>query len=302
MKTLHKPPYLKRGDKICIISTARKVSAFELEPAIQVLESWDLKIVKGKNLHEEFNQFAGNDEQRLSDLQNALDDPEIKAIFCARGGYGTPRIIDQVYWNKFISNPKWIIGFSDVTVLLNKVQNLGMCSIHAPMLLFFTKEEYQISISLLREYLFGRLSFLNNDPHFLNRTGESTGVLIGGNLSLIVNSIGTGSEFAAAGKILFLEDIDEYLYHIDRMLLQLKRSGVLSQISGLVVGHFTDMKDNAIPFGENAYEIIARNVQEYSYPVAFGFQSGHDVQNFPLPIGNKVKLLVLNEAVKVEFS
>ena len=183
LKISHKPPFLKVGDKIYIISTARKVSEIELWPAILVLEDWGLEVVKSENLHEELNQFAGSDEQRLSDLQIALDDPEIKAIFCARGGYGTPRIVDQINWEKFISNPKWIVGFSDVTVLLNTIQNLGICSIHAPMLLFFAKEEYQKSISLLREYLFGRLSFLNNDPHFLNRTGESGGILVGGNLS-----------------------------------------------------------------------------------------------------------------------
>ncbi len=301
-KISNKPAFLKSGDKICIISTARKVTSIELHPAIELLQSWGLKVVLGENLFAQQNQFAGSDGQRLIDLQTALDNPEIKAIFCARGGYGTPRIIDRVNWEKFVLNPKWVVGFSDVTVLLNAIQNLGICSLHAPMLLFFTREEYSESVFLLKEYLFGKLSSLNNKPNFLNKTGEVSGILAGGNLSLIVNSIGTESEFDPSGKILFLEDIDEYLYNTDRMILQLKRSGILSKISGLIVGHFTEMKDNQTPFGENAYEIIKRNIQEFEYPVAFGFQTGHDVQNFPMPVGNMVKLLVLNEAVHVEFS
>ena len=296
------PAFLTSGDKVVVLSTARKVAPSELEPAIKILTSWDLKVQLGQYIFEEDNQFAGNDIQRLSDIQTALNDPEIKAIFCARGGYGTPRIIDHINWDNFVTSPKWVVGFSDVTILLNAIQNLGICSLHAPMLLFFNKEEYYPSINSLKEYLFGKLSIIKCEHHFLNKNGNAKGILVGGNLSMIVNSISTSTAFDPIGKILVLEDIDEYLYHIDRMMMHLKRSGVLSLISGLIVGHFTDMKDNVIPFGENAYEIIHRNVQDFNYPICFGFQVGHSFQNLPIPMGNLIELNVENEGVQVKFS
>lgn len=280
-----RPPFLIQNDKVCLISTARKVSETEISPAVEILKSWGLKVVLGKNLFEVENQFAGTDEMRLSDLQTAINDPEIKAIFCARGGYGTPRIIDLLDWSEFEKHPKWIVGFSDVTVLLNAAQNEGVCSIHAPMLLFFGKPEYQVSILALKQTLFGGKVAISASSNALNRKGIAKGIVVGGNLSLIVNSIGTPSAFQSEGKILFLEDIDEYLYHLDRMIVHLKRAGVFSKLAGLVVGHFSDMKDNAIPFGETAYQIIARNVAQFDFPVAFGFQIGHDVQNMPVVVG-----------------
>lgn len=279
------PPFLNQNDKVCLLSTARKVSETEIKPAIEILKSWGLEVSLGKNLFEVENQFAGTDEMRLSDLQTAMNDAEIKAMFCARGGYGTPRIIDSLDWSEFKKHPKWIVGFSDVTVLLNAAQNEGVCSLHAPMLLFFDKPEYQVSISALKQTLFGEKLAISASSNVLNKLGTAKGILVGGNLSLIVNNIGTQSAFQSEGKILFLEDIDEYLYHIDRMMLQLKRAGVFSKLAGLVIGHFSDMKDNAIPFGETAYQIIARNVAEYDFPVAFGFQIGHDVQNMPVVVG-----------------
>jgi muramoyltetrapeptide carboxypeptidase len=287
-------PFLKHNHKVFLLSTARKVSEAEIKPAIEILISWGLEVILGANLFTVENQFAGSDEMRLSDLQHAMNDPEIKAIFCARGGYGTPRIIDLLDWSEFKKYPKWIVGFSDVTVLLNAAQNVGACSIHAPMLLFFDKPEYQVSISALKQTLFGGKLAISASSNALNRKGIAKGILVGGNLSLIVNSIGTPTAFESKGKILFLEDIDEYLYHIDRMILHLKRAGVFSKLAGLVVGHFSDMKDNAIPFGETAYQIIARNVAEFDFPVAFGVQIGHAPQNMPVVVGAKY-ILDVNE-------
>lgn len=296
------PPFLNQNDKVCLLSTARKVSEMELKPAIEILKSWGVEVILGKKLFEVENQFAGTDEMRLSDLQNAMNDPEIKAIFCARGGYGTPRIIDSLNWNQFKKYPKWIVGFSDVTALLNAAQNEGVCSLHAAMLLFFDKPEYQLSISTLKQTLFGKNVTISSSPNTLNKKGIAKGILVGGNLSLIVNSIGTPTAFQPEGKILFLEDIDEYLYHIDRMILHLKRAGLFSKLAGLVIGHFSDMKDNTIPFGETAYQIIARNVAEFDFPVAFGFQIGHDVQNMPVVVGAHYILDVNEGGATMEIS
>lgn len=296
------PAKLKIGDKVCLISTARKVTKAELLPSVEVLSSWGLEVVYGKYLFESDNQFAGSDAFRLSDLQTAVDDPEIKAIFCARGGYGTPRIIDLLDWSEFKKHPKWIIGFSDVTVLLNASQNEGICSVHAPMLLFFDKPDYQTSIEALKRTLFGTADILQAEANALNKQGKATGTLVGGNLSLVVNSIGTPTAFDPEGKILFLEDVDEYLYHLDRMVLHLKRAGILEKLAGLVIGHFSDMKDNAIPFGESAYQIIARNVAEYAFPVAFGCPIGHQAPNMPVVVGANYSLEVSESGVTLEIS
>ncbi len=296
------PAFLKPGDTVGIISTARRVSREEIEPAVAWLRHAGLEVILGAHLFSDSNQFAGTDEERMADLQWAMDHPQIKAIFCARGGYGTPRIVDGIRWDKFSKAPKWIVGFSDVTVLLQACYAHGICSLHAPMPLFFSRPEYASSMDKLKEYLFGNGLALTADPHPLNRMGEAEGVLLGGNLSLLVNSIGTPSSFQPEGKILFLEDIDEYLYHVDRMIVHLKRAGMLQGISGLVVGHFSDMKDNLVPFGENAYEMIRRNVQEADFPVAFGFPVGHASPNMPLPVGSNVKLNVGEQGTMLDFS
>ena len=295
------PLFLKQNDKVCLLATARKVSKMELENSVEILTSWGLNVLLGSNIFAVENQFAGSDQLRLFDLQTAMNDPEIKAIFCARGGYGTPRIIDSLDWREFKKHPKWIVGFSDVTVLLNAAQNEMVCSIHAPMLLFFDKPEYQFSITALKQTLFGEMVTISSNPNRLNRKGIAKGILVGGNLSLIVNSIGTPTAFESEGKILFLEEIDEYLYHIDRMILHLKRAGIFSKLAGLVIGHFSDMKDNTIPFGETAYQIIARNVAEFDFPVAFGLPIGHDVQNMPVIVGAHYILDVNEEGASMEI-
>ena len=224
------PKILKKGDRIGIVATARKISIEEIQPAVDILKSWGLEIVLGENLFREQNQFSGSDAERTNDLQNMLDDNFIKAIFCARGGYGTVRIIDKIDFTKFIKTPKWIIGFSDVTVLHSHIHNLGIETIHAPMLLNFTKNLN--AVETLRKAVLGEKLLYEIPNHSLNRKGNAEGILVGGNLSLLYALTGSESDIDAKGKILFIEDLDEYLYHIDRMMLNLKRSGKLKSLAG----------------------------------------------------------------------
>ena len=285
-----KPPYLKSGDNVIIISTARKVSKEEIQPSIIILESWGLKVTLGGNLFKEENQFSGSDLERTQDLQNALDDPNIKAIICARGGYGTVRIIDQIDFSLFQKHPKWLCGFSDVTVIHNAIHSLNISSLHSTMPLLFPKEAQKEAVNTLRNNLFGEpisYTFPKND---LNTSNQLEGVLIGGNLSIINNLIGTPSDIDTTNKVLFLEDLDEYLYHIDRMMQQLKRSGLLTELKGLLIGHMSDMNDNAIPFGKNAYEIILETVKEFNYPVIFNFPAGHLNRNLAIKLGETISV------------
>ena len=284
------PPYLKKGDKIGIVACARKVAAEELQPALTTFNEWGLQVIHGKNLFNVQNQFAGTDEERAEDLQSMLDDASVKAVICARGGYGILRIIDKLNFNTFKRNPKWLIGFSDVTVLHAHVHRLTVETLHSKMLINFTKD--MDSSEMLKQALFGTLTKYETISHPLNRYGSTEGELVGGNLSLIYALSGSVSDLDTRGKILFLEDLDEYLYHIDRMMMNLKRSGKLSHLAGLVVGGMTEMKDNQIPFGKNAEEIILDAVCEYDYPVCFQFPAGHVDKNLPLYLGRKTKLEV----------
>jgi muramoyltetrapeptide carboxypeptidase len=292
------PPYLKKGDKIGIAATARKVSMDELEPAIAAFKSWGLEVVPGKNVFQSQDQFAGTDRERAEDLQTMLDDPSIKAIIGARGGYGTLRIIDQLNFDELKKHPKWMIGFSDITVLHAHIHNLGIETLHAKMLINFTKDE--ASSATLKQALFGELRQHETPPHVLNRKGTAEGELVGGNLSLLYAIAGSVSDLDTRGKILFIEDLDEYLYHVDRMMMNLKRSGKLDALAGLVVGGMSDMKDNKIPFGKNAEEIILDAVKEFDYPVCFQFPAGHVDTNLALYFGRKVRLEV-STPVKLLF-
>jgi muramoyltetrapeptide carboxypeptidase len=228
-----------------------------------------------------------------------LDDPEVKAIFSARGGYGAVRIIDTLDFTRFCAHPKWIAGYSDVTVFHAHIQqNFGIQTLHCTMPFSFSKDA--ASTELMGQALFGRLNEYTLTAHGLNRAGNGNGILCGGNLSLVYALAGTSSDIDTAGKILFLEDLDEYLYHIDRMMMQLKRSGKLAPLAGLIVGGMSDMKDNAIPFGKTAEEIIIDAVKEYDYPVCFGFPAGHGEKNFPLFSGRKASLNC-GETVSIKF-
>lgn len=286
------PPPLKPGSKVAIVAPARKVNALEMQPAIELLQSWGLEAVKGMYLFGEEDQFSGTDQQRWADFQMVLDDPSIEAVLFARGGYGFVRIIDKLDFTKFLRHPKWLVGFSDVTVLHNHVnRNLKVETVHAPMAINFPNTPKSV-LENLRQLLTGNKVSYQYPAHIFNRRGKASGELVGGNLSLIHTLAGTPSDLLTKGKILFLEDLDEYLYHIDRMMMNLKRSGKLQGLKALVVGGMTDMKDNAIPFGKTAEEIILDAVKEYDYPVAFGISSGHIERNEPLVMGRKMRLVV----------
>ena len=295
---LLRPPALKKGDTVYFLSTAKKVSLTDIAFANNLFVEWGLNVVFGKTIAAEYHQFAGDDELRRLDFQTALDDTNIKAIICVRGGYGTVRMMDELDYHVFMRHPKWIVGFSDITFLHTHISNtLGIQTLHASMP-FMLENKSEAAIETMRAELFGEKTHFDIPTHPLNRAGSDKGILIGGNLSILYSITGTKSGMNTVGKILFLEDLDEYLYHIDRMMLNLKRSGKLSKLAGLVVGGFTQMHDNEIPFGKNAYEIIAEHVQEYDYPVCFDFPAGHISDNRALVMGRKYNLEV-GETVKL---
>ena len=297
------PPSLKSNDTVAIVATARHLKKEELHKAIETFESWGLKVKLGTNLWNVSGQFAGTDNERLNDLQQMIDDPEVRAVFCARGGYGTTRIIDRVDFTSLSKSLKWIVGFSDITAILCHLHALQIESIHSIMPALFGRAGAENDIESLKNILFGNPEKIVSQAHHLNRAGKAKGQLIGGNLSIINNIIGTASDIDTTGKILFIEDVDEYLYHIDRMMVHLKRANKLADLSGLVVGKMTDMRDNTIPFGKTAYEIIHEHVREYNYPVCFDFPVGHEVSsNIALPCGRQAELLVSIEEVILDFT
>lgn len=292
---LLRPPLLKKGDTVCILSTARKITIEEITPAIGIFESWGLKVVIGETIGKQDHQYAGTDAERLQDFQQALDSPHIKAIICARGGYGTVRMMDNINYDEFMKNPKWVVGFSDVTYLHTHISNIiGVQCIHSIMPVQVPKST-SMAIETLRNELFEGRNNYTLESHELNRAGQAKGALIGGNLSILYSITGTRSGINSFGKILFIEDIDEYCYHIDRMMINLKRSGKLENLAGVVVGAFSEIKDNTIPFGKNAYEIIAEHVAQYQYPVCFNFPAGHIADNRALAIGKTYTLNVSAE-------
>ncbi len=289
------PEALQQGDTIALVATARKVSPEEMQPAINILKDWGLNVVTGKNLYKQDNQFAGTDAERATDFQWALDDKNIKAILFARGGYGTVRMIDAIDFSNFQKNPKWLIGFSDITVFHSHVHtHFGIETLHSPMAINFPKTSEE-TLDAIKNILFGKPSGFTISGSSFNRKSIAKGAIIGGNLSLLFALAGTASDIDTHGKILFVEDLDEYLYHIDRMMMQLKRSGKLKNLVGLIVGGMSDMRDNTIPFGKTAEEIISDHVAEYNYPVCFNFPAGHIANNQPLILGREVELKVGDE-------
>ena len=295
-----RPPYLKKGDKIAITCPAKKLPR-PMDDAVALLQSWGLEVVLGDTVTASFHQFAGDDDLRAHDLQRFIDDDSIKAIIAARGGYGTIRMIDKVDFSRFAQNPKWLIGFSDITVLHTHLfANYGAQTIHGQMPVNIP-DASKHSLDTLRMALFGEALSYEYHAHALNRSGEGKGILVGGNLSLLVAVSGSVSDIDYSGKILFIEDVGEYLYSVDRMLRSLKRAGKLAQLAGLVVGGFTDMKDNDIPFGQTVPEIIMDIVQEYNYPVCFDFPAGHIPDNCSLIFGKEVRLSVQGQEVILNF-
>ena len=297
---MQKIKYLKEKDVVGIVSTARKISLVEIQPAIRLLESWNLKVKIGKTIGLEDNQFAGIDEARRNDFQNMLDDDEVKAIWCARGGYGTVRIIDDLDFSKFKKNPKWIIGYSDVTVLHNHINKLGFETLHATMPINVAKNTSE-ALNSLKDALLGKqLSYLIKTGK-QNKLGKAKGELIGGNLSMLYSLLGSETAIETKGKILFIEDLDEYLYHVDRMMQNLKRNGYFEKLNGLIVGGLSDMNDNTIPFGKTAKEIVYDICKDYDFPICFDFPAGHVDDNRALIMGRTVELAVGSKQSTVKF-
>ena len=293
------PAYLQKGDTVAIVSTARKNIDDNLKPTIDLLEGWGLNVKIGNTIGLDYYQLAGTEEQRAADFQEQMDNPNIKAIWCVRGGYGTVKIIDKLDFTKFKQNPKWIIGFSDVTVLHNHLNTMGYKSIHGimPVSSKATKEAKET----LRIALFGDKLEYDILPHPMNRFGKASGELVGGNLSILYSLMGSKSAINCDDKILFMEDLDEYLYHIDRMMMNLQRNGCLESIKGIIVGSMTKMKDNDIPWGKNALQIIEDVTKKYNIPIIYEFPAGHIQDNRALIMGNKISIDVNSECSKVFF-
>lgn len=297
------PVYLQKGDTVGMVCPAGYMALEKAQTCINVLQEWGYRVKVGKTVGSDSqNYFSGTDEERLSDFQQMLDDDEVKAVLCARGGYGMGRIIDKIDFKKFKKQPKWIVGYSDITVLHSHLySNYYISSMHAPMAGAFNdeghKNEYVLS---LKNALEGKKLKYSCPVHEFNRRGEAIGELVGGNLALLAHLVGTDSDMKTRGRILFIEDTGEYLYNIDRMLHQLKRSGKLSRLAGLIIGGFTDIKDTERPFGKTAYEIIREIIKQYDYPVCFGFPVSHTDENYALKIGVGYKLRVTKSKVSLE--
>lgn len=299
-KSLFAPPFLRKGDLVAIVSTARKISMDDIAFAVKVIDSWGLKIIIGNTIGIENNQFAGSDEERADDFQKMLDKPEVKAIFCARGGYGTIRIMDKLQFNGFMRHPKWIIGYSDVTVLHNHVnQVMGCQSMHATMPINF-ETNTKAARESLREALFGEEIKYTFESDPMNRTGAAEGIVLGGNLSILYSLTGTKTRMSFKNAILFLEDLDEYLYHIDRMMMNLKLAGKLDDFSALLCGSFSDMHDNSVPFGKNALEIVKEYIPQKN-TAAYNFSAGHIKNNLCLIFGKNARLKIQENICELAF-
>lgn len=295
------PPFLKAGDTVGIAAPGKKIGLQDVEAAATIINAWGMSVVLSNNLQSDAHGYlAGSDKERLDDFQQLLDDNEIKAIICARGGYGTTRILDQIDFSPMLQNPKWIVGFSDITALHLRLNKLGVESIHGTMPVFFSRADSSSSVESLRDALSGRRNLISAIPNRNNRNGIATGQVIGGNLSLIADSIGTSSDPDTKGKILVLEEIDEYTYKIDRMLTHLKRSGKLDDLAGLVIGHMTDIKEPELPFGQVIEEIVREKTARQKYPVAFNFPIGHENPNVAWVHGSTMTLNVTVDGSQLE--
>ena len=296
---IKQPAYLKKGDKIAIVSPAKKLPK-RIDQAVELFKQWGLEVIIGESVYADHHQFAGDDLLRARDIQCFLDDSSIKAIIAARGGYGTIRIIDEFDFTAFIENPKWVIGFSDITIMLSHLFNvLNIQSIHGPMPYTFDDATPE-SVESLRKALFGEPLFYEYTSTFKNRPGVAEGLLIGGNLTLLVMVQGSLSEMDFTDKILFLEDVGESEASIDRMMRMLKRSGKLADLKGLIVGAFNEIEEEKIPFGQSPEEVIWEVVKDYDYPVCFNFPTGHIADNKAMVLG-KTAVLNSGEAGNIQL-
>jgi muramoyltetrapeptide carboxypeptidase len=301
---LIQPEPLKSGDTISILAPSGVLNNFDnkITKAINIFKSWGLNVVLGNHIYDKNGHFAGTDKNREKDFQKALDNKNIKAIWCARGGYGAVRIIDKLNFDNYLKNPKWIIGFSDITVIHNKLNFLNSESIHAMMITGFEDiGQNNDSLSKLKNVLFGDSLSYSITSNKNNKTGKSEGIIVGGNLTLIQSTIGSKTELKMKDKILFIEEIGEYAYHIDRMLYSLKRAGYFENCKGLIVGQISDVKKNNTDFGRSINELILDVLDEYNFPILFDFPAGHEKTNFPIILGRKVILDVSKPDSKVIF-
>ncbi|MCL2416380.1 MAG: LD-carboxypeptidase [Bacteroidales bacterium] len=287
------PKFLQKNDTVALVCTARKIEHSLVENARKHFESWGFQVIVGESATAEYFQYSGDDELRARDFQTQLDNPNVKAIICLRGGFGTARIVDRLNFSEFVKHPKWIVGYSDVTVIQNHVlKNFGVASLHAEMPLKFPifGTDYKSapaneSLEAFKNALFGTFEPFCLQPNSLNKFGSAKAELVGGNLAILCSLLRSSSEIDTEGKILFLEDVGEYLYAIDRMMMTLKRAGKLEKLVGLAVGQFTNLKDNEASFGKTAYEIVAEHVVDYDYPVIFDIPAGHCEINKALVFG-----------------
>jgi muramoyltetrapeptide carboxypeptidase len=294
------PPFLKEGDKVAIVSPAGKVKREIIEQGINVLQQQGFKVVVGEHAYNSYSVFAGTDPDRAGDLQKVLDNDEIRAVFFSRGGYGSIRTLQLIDWERFLKNPKWLVGFSDITVFHSFLFSNNIVSLHGVMPSFFKQNDeltdsFELTINLLK----GILPKYNVNQHPLNTYGTVKGNLVGGNISVLMSLRGTSLDILNKGGILFIEDIGEYYYHLDRIMMNFKTGNILQNMSGLIVGHFTDMKTSNSDYGKTAYEIIHDAVKEYDYPVVFGFPAGHELPNYPLLMGGKVEVDVTREGCNI---
>lgn len=294
------PPYLKKGDTVAIVCTARKFFPEEAKPAIDLLESWGLKVKLGKTIGLDSCQLGGTDTERAADFQEQLDNDNIKAIWCARGGYGTVRIIDRIDFSKFKKHPKWIMGFSDVTVLHSHINTLNVATLHSIMPFTVPKAPEEVK-QTFKNALFGINNSYIIPSKSYDKKGVAKGELVGGNLSIIYSLLGSKSSIDTKDKILFIEDLDEYLYHVDRMLQNMKRNDYFKNVKGIIVGSMRDMHDNDIPFGQNEIQLITDISKNLNIPIAFEFCAGHQKDNRTLVLGSQVFFEVNDKEIKLTF-
>ena len=302
---LIEPPYLKAGDTVAIVAPSGilKNREREVQQAVDLLKSWGLHAIIGKHVFSKSNHFAGTDDERCEDLQDAMDNPNVSAIWCARGGYGTVRILDKLNYTKFKENPKWVIGYSDITALHNQLHNNGFMSIHALMCVSLTKDldEISFTIDTFKSALFGKQSNYDLDLAPFNRFGEAKGKLVGGNLTMLHTMLGSKESIDTSGKILFIEEIGEYKYHIDRMLQSMKRAGYFDNLKGLIVGDMSRMRKNTTLWGTSVEELIIDALADYDFPIAFGMPAGHEKENVAMTLGRTVELKVKRDKTLVVF-
>ncbi|WP_373284655.1 S66 peptidase family protein [Polaribacter pacificus] len=302
---LVKAPYLKKGDTIAIVAPAGILMNREasIEKAKRLVESWGLHVVLGEHLYVQGSHFAGSDEERAADFQKALDNKNIKAIWSARGGYGSVRILDLLDFSTFKKHPKWIVGYSDITAIHSHVHNLGFETLHAMMATSLEEDpkETKKTIASFKSALFGESLSYQVSPNDLNRKGSAEGQLVGGNLTMLLTMLGSKSEIDTRGKILFIEEIGEYKYHIDRMLQSLKRAGYFENCKGLIIGDMTKIKKNTTPWGESIESLILEVVAEYDFPVLFDFPAGHEADNQAIILGRTIEMDVTEQHATVLF-